>query len=120
MNINNIIANTLYLILTAIGGFIYKEYKSHNKILLEFKKKEEDRAIQLLGQENYNKDKQLVVDTIYKVEQLAKEQLQEKWTGIDKHAKVLELIAGKTGLKDEDVYDIIKITVSMLNSNKPK
>lgn len=36
------------------------------------------------------------------------------------HTKVLEFVEGKTGLRDEDIFSIIKTTVGMINANKVK
>ncbi|XOQ58323.1 MAG: hypothetical protein ACFWUI_01205 [Clostridium sp.] len=46
------------------------------------------------------------------VEQLGKE---FNWEGAVKHSKVLELIEGKTGLSDDEIYNIIKSTVLEVN-----
>jgi len=79
------------------------EYKKNYKIL---KAK--------LGEEEYNHTKQEVQDIIYKIEQLGKELA---WDAVTKHAKAAEEIASKyTGLSDEDIYNIIKTTVGMMNS----
>lgn len=69
-----------------------------------------------IGQEEYNHTKQVAQDIVYKVEQLGKELA---WDGIEKHAKAAEGIASKCAdLSDEEIYNIIKTTVGMFNTNK--
>ena len=71
---------------------------------------------QKMGQEEYNHAKQQAQDIIYKFEQLEKELA---WDAVTKHAKAAEEIAAKcTGLSDQDIYNIIKTTVGMIDSNK--
>lgn len=123
LNVNYIISYLLYLVVMAILGAAVRTWNNHSKQILAFKAKEEDRAVKVLGQQNYNRAKQIVVETVYKVEQLANENLEESWTSLDKHAKALEFISeelNKVGLKlsDEDIFSIIKTTVGMLNVGK--
>ncbi|MFU0784327.1 hypothetical protein [Clostridium sp.] len=54
----------------------------------------------------------IVQDMVKTVEQLGKE---FNWEGAVKHSKVLELIEGKTGLSDDEIYNIIKSTVLEVN-----
>lgn len=123
INVNQTIAYLLYLIAIGIGGYITKVWKANSKKILELKAKEDERAEKLLGQQNYNAAKQIVVDSVYKVEQLAKEAANEQWNSLDKHSKAIEFISqglNKAGLtlSDEDIYSIIKTTVGYINAGK--
>lgn len=123
INLNQIISYTFYLVIMGIAAYIADEYKKHSARIIEIKQKEEKRAEDLLGQKNYEEAKEIVVDAVYKTEQLAKETAGEKWSSLDKHSKALEFISDnlqKAGLKlsDEDIYDIIKTTVGYINSGK--
>lgn len=95
-----------------IGRRQVKKYLDSKQELIDMQK---EAVKQSMGIEQYNKDKQTVSDTVKAVEQLGKE---FNWEGILKHSKVLELIEGKTGLSEEEIYNTIKATV--LEINKPK
>lgn len=123
MDRNYIISYVLYLIITAIlsyGAALLKKIKEdknsfYNKQLAYINQKQEALKTQI-DQEKYNHAKEVAQDIVYKVEQLGKELA---WDTVTKHTKAAEEIAAKcTGLTDEDVYNIIKTTVGMLNANK--
>ena len=123
MNINQIIAYFFYLALMGIGGYATKVWKEHNKAILELKQKEEERAVQILGQQTTDRAKKIVSDAVYEFEQLGKE---NDWEGDLKHSKVLDFVEGKLKdlsegkiiLTDDDIFDVIKTTVGMINANK--
>ena len=71
--------------------------------------------IQKIGIDKYNSDVAMIKNAVKAVEQLGKE---NDWSGTFKHSKVLELIGDKTGLTDEEIYNIIKGTVLEVNSLK--
>lgn len=125
MNRNYIISYVLYLIITAIlsyGAALLKKIKEdknsfYNKQLAYINQKQDALKAQI-GQEEYNHAKEVAQDIVYKVEQLGKELA---WDAAEKHAKAAEEIAAKcTGLSEEDIYNIIKTTVGMLNANGNK
>lgn len=125
INLNQIIAYVLYIIIVGIVGYGIKVYKRHSKELLQFKEVEEKRSEKLLGQDNYFKAKQIIEDGVYRTEQLAKEIINEKWSAEEKHNTTFQYVSGelqKIGLKlsDEDIYNIIKSTVGYINVNKYK
>lgn len=122
MNIDYVISYALYLIITGILSYAavllkkMKEDKNsfYNK-QTEFIAAQQEALKAKIGQDEYNHTKQVAQDIVYKVEQLGKELA---WDGIEKHAKAAEDIATKcTGLSDEEIYNIIKTTVGMLNTN---
>lgn len=123
INVNQTIAYLLYIIVIGVGGYVTKVWKANSSKLLELKAREEERAEKLLGQQNYNAAKQIVVDSVYKVEQLAKEAVEEQWSGLDKHSKAIQFVSSelnKAGLtlSDENIYSIIKTTVRYINAGK--
>lgn len=116
----DIVINQIIIpILVAIIGTILEIARRQVKTYLDSKQslidKQKEALQQSMGIEQYNKDKALLQDTVKTVEQLGKE---FDWEGAIKHSKVLDLIEGKTGLSDDEVYNIIKATV--LELNKPK
>lgn len=122
MDKNYIISYVLYLLITVAVGYISVVFKKmqqdknsfYNK-QLEFIEQQETALKIKMGQEQYEQTKKEVQDIVYKVEQLGKELA---WDAVTKHAKVAEEIAAKcTGLSDEDIYNIIKTTVGMMNSS---
>lgn len=122
INLNQVIAYVLYLIITGIGAFIAAQVKKMREDKNSFYSKQatyieqQQEALKAkMGQEEYSNAKQKATDIIYKVEQLGKELA---WDAATKHSKATELISQATGLSDEDIFDIIKSTVGMINSNK--
>jgi hypothetical protein len=120
---NYIISYALYLVITGIlsyGASILKKMRDDKNSLynkqLEFINQRQEALKAQLGQEEYNHTKQIAQDIVYKVEQLGKELA---WDAVTKHANAAEEIAAKcTGFSDEEIYNIIKSTVGMLNTNK--
>lgn len=114
-----LINGILIPILVAVIGTILEIGRRQVKFFLDSKQqlieKQKEALIQTMGIEQYNKDKQVIQDAVKTVEQLGKE---FNWEGTIKHSKVLELIEGKTGLSDTDIYNIIKAAVLEVNSLK--
>lgn len=102
------------IISTLLGILAYyvKKFYNKHKGFLELQKEE---LLQKIGIEKYNADVALVKSAVKTVEQLGKE---KNWMGDLKYTKALELIKGKTGLSDEDIYNIIKAAVLEVNSMK--
>ncbi|KHD34960.1 hypothetical protein NL50_14960 [Clostridium acetobutylicum] len=122
ISVNEIIAYIFYVVIISIGGYIAKQYKAHSKQLIELKEIEEKRAQKLLGEQNYEKARQIVVDGVYRTEQLAKEMMEEKWNSLDKRNKTLQYVSEqlqKVGIQisQEDICNIIKATVGHMNIN---
>ncbi|AGK98019.1 hypothetical protein [Clostridium pasteurianum] len=95
-----------------IGRRQLKNFLDAHKELIEKQKEALEKTI---GTEQYNKDVAVVKNTVKAVEQLGKE---FNWEGAIKHSKVLELIKGKTGLSDDEIFNIIKGAVLEVNSLK--
>ncbi|MDT8719774.1 hypothetical protein IAI10_24445 [Clostridium sp. 19966] len=120
MDINQIIGYVLSLILISLTGFIIKEIALLKDS--EFVKNFKEKAIGVLGNDNEGKLEKIVKDACIEVEQLAKEGLVENISG-SKHNKALELIESalaKAGLKvtDEEIYNLIKVTIGYMNQGK--
>jgi hypothetical protein len=77
--------------------------------------KQKEALQQSMGIEQYNKDVSTIKQAVVTVEQLGKE---FDWKNETKHNKVLQMIEGKTGLTDEEVYNILKAAVLEVNSLK--
>ncbi|MDT8717749.1 hypothetical protein IAI10_13855 [Clostridium sp. 19966] len=89
-----------------------KKYLDSKQELIE---KQKEALQQSIGIDQYNKDKAVVQDAVKTVEQLGKE---FDWQGTLKHSKVLEMIEGKTGLTDDEIFNIIKAAVLEVNNIK--
>lgn len=95
-----------------IGRRQIKAYLSSKQELIE---KQKEAVKQSMGIELYNKDVATVKQAVATVEQIGRE---VNWDGALKHSKVLKMIEGKTGLSDEEIYNIIKGTVLEVNKYK--
>lgn len=95
-----------------IGRREIKAYLNSKQGLIE---KGNKALEQSMGIEQYNKDVATVKQAVQAAEQMGKE---FNWTGEMKNSKVLKLIEGKTGLTDEEIYNIIKACVLQVNSLK--
>jgi hypothetical protein len=109
-------------LLVAVVGTILEIGRRQLKTFLDSKQaliaKQEQALEQTMGTEQYNKDKAYLQGVVKTVEQLGQE---FDWQGAAKHSKVLEMISGKTGLSDDEIFNIIKETVLEINqANKPK
>lgn len=102
------------IISTFIGIMTYYARQLYNKHK-DFLQLQKQQLIQKIGIDKYNADVAIIKNTVKAVEQLGKE---NDWSGTFKHSKVLELIGNKTGLTDEQIYNIIKGTVLEVNSLK--
>lgn len=111
-----LISSIVIPVVGAVIGTILEIARRQLKTYLNSKQglidKQKEAVKQSMGIEMYNKDKQIVQDTVKTVEQLGKEL---DWDGTLKHSKVLELIKDKTGLSDTEIYNIIKATVLEVN-----
>lgn len=97
-----------------IGRRQVKKFLDSKQELIE---KQKEALQQSMGIEQYNKDADTVKQMVMTVEQLGKE---NDWKGELKHSKVLEMVEGKTGLSDDEIFNIIKAAVAELNINKTK
>nr|WP_207641241.1 hypothetical protein [Clostridium akagii] len=114
-----LITSIIIPILVAVIGTILeiarrqlKSFIDSNRQLIE---KQKQALIQSMGIERYNADVAIVKRAVQTVEQLGKE---FNWEGTVKHSKVLEMIEGKTGLTDTEIYNIIKAVVLQVNQFK--
>ncbi|MDP4143169.1 MAG: hypothetical protein Q8936_01625 [Bacillota bacterium] len=115
--INQIIVPILVAVIGTILEVARRQVKSYLDAKKELISKQKEALEQSMGTEQYNKDKQTIRETVMAVEQLGKE---FNWEGTFKHSKVLELIEGKTGLKEDEIFNIIKAGVAEINISKNK
>lgn len=123
MDRNYVISYLIYLFITGIlsyGASLLKKIKDdknsfYNK-QAEYINQQQEALKAKIGKEEYSHVKVVARDIVLKIEQLGKELA---WDAVTKHAKAAEEIATKcTGLSDEDIYNIIKTTIGMLNQRK--
>ncbi len=114
-----LITSILTPILVAVIGTIIEIARRQLNVYLDSKqqliKKQKEALVQSMGIERYNSDVAIVKQAVQTAEQLGKE---FNWEGTLKHSKVLELIEGRTGLTDEQIFNIIKATVLAVNQAK--
>ena len=114
-----LITSILTPIIVAVIGTIIEIARRQLKVYLDSKQqlieKQKEALVQAMGVEKYNSDVAIVKQAVQTVEQLGKE---FNWEGTLKHSKVLELIEGKTGLTDAQIFNIIKATVLAVNQAK--
>ena len=119
---NYVISYVLYLIITGVLSYtvtLLKKMKDDKKSFynkqVEFITQQQEALKGKIGQDEYNHIQTVSREIIYKVEQFGKEL---GWDAITKHAKAAEEIASKfTGISEEDIFNIIKSTVGMINAN---
>lgn len=110
--INQIIVPVLIVLIGTIieiGRRQLKKFLGSNEELID---KQKQALQQSMGIELYNKDRETIRDAVKAVEQLGKE---NHWAGALKHSKVFEMVQGKTGLTDKEIFNIIKATVAEFN-----
>lgn len=115
--VTTIISDIAYIIITtlfALISFYVKQFLNKHADLLE---KQEKSLENKIGVDQYNLDKSIAIDIILRVEEEAK---TFDWSSEIKHSKATSLIAEKTGLSPEDIYNIIKATVTKIKLNKVK
>lgn len=118
MVLNQLFRSSILLpsIKAAIGGIIEigeKQAKRYLDDKQEFIQKRKEALQQSIGIEKYNIVKQVIQNAAKTIEQLGKEfNLEDAFI----QSKVLELIKDKTGLSDEEIYEIVKSIVLELYS----
>lgn len=113
--INQILSPIIGAIVSMLLGILVyyvNQFYNKQKRFLELQEKE---LIQKIGIEKYSADVEVVKNAVKTVEQIGKE---KNWMGDLKYTKALEIIKGKTGLTDEDIYNIIKAAVLEVNAMK--
>ncbi|MDF2884518.1 MAG: hypothetical protein K0R54_5085 [Clostridiaceae bacterium] len=106
------IIGTIISTLLGIALFYVKKFYNKHKDFLELQR---EQLIQKIGIDKYNHDVVVVKNAVKAVEQIAKE---NDWKGTLKQTKVLDMIQGKTGLTDEQIFNVIKGTVLEVNNMK--
>lgn len=114
MLINQVVVPVIVAVIGSIMELFRRQVGKYLDSKQELIEKQKQAIEQSVGIEQYNKDKAVVQDAVKAAEQIGKE---FDWEGTLKHSKVLELVEGKTGLTDEQIFYIIKATVGELNSN---
>ncbi|URZ15344.1 phage holin, LLH family [Clostridium felsineum] len=102
----------LFNIIIGVIAYYAKQFYNKNKSVIEL---QEEQLKQKIGIDKYNQDVAIIKQSVEAVEQMGKE---FNWTGEIKNSKVLQLIEGKTGLTDEEIFNIIKAAVLQVNNIK--
>lgn len=110
--INQVVIPLLLAGIGTIAEIARRQYKKYIDSKQELIEKQKEALQQTMGIEQYNKDVSTIKQAVMTIEQLGKEY---DWKGAIKHTKVLELVEGKTGLTDEEIFNIIKAAVAGLN-----
>lgn len=110
--INQVVIPVLVAVIGSILEISRRQLKTYLDSKRELIEKQKEALEQSMGIEQYNKDVATVKEAVAAVEQLGNE---FNWKGTLKHSKVLEMIEGKTGLSDEEIYNMIKATVVGIN-----
>lgn len=113
--INQVLSPIIGAIVSMLLGILVyyvNQFYNKQKRFLELQERE---LIQKIGIEKYSADVEVVKNAVKTVEQIGKE---KNWMGDLKYTKALEIIKGKTGLTDEDIYNIIKAAVLEVNAMK--
>lgn len=113
--VNEAIPQLLYIVITVILGIVsyyVKQFLDSHKAFLEVQK---EQLISKIGEEKYKQDITIAKQIIMAVEQMGKE---FDWESAIKHSKATEMISKQTGLKDEEIFNIIKATVGEFNKNR--
>lgn len=98
--------------LLGIALYYFRQFYNKHKDFLELQRQQ---LMQKIGIDKYNADIAIVKNAVNAVEQLGKE---NDWSGTLKHAKALEIIKDRTGLTDDQIYNIIKAAVLEVNCLK--
>lgn len=117
MLLNQFIPEVLGFFLTIIAGVItyyIKKFFNEHKSLIEYQKQQ---LIQKIGIDKYNHDIDVAKGLILSVEGMGKD---FNWEGTIKHSKATELISQKTGLSDDEIYNVIKATIAEWNKDRDK
>ncbi len=115
--INQIVIPVVGVVISMLLGFIayfFRQLYINHKSMIELQKQ---ALIQKIGIDKYNHDVTVIKGAVATAEQLGKE---FDWEGTLKHTKVLELIEGKTGLSDEEIFNTIKAAVAEISKDTSK
>lgn len=106
------ILGVLFNIIIGVIAYYAKQFYNKNKGIIEL---QEEQLKQKIGIDKYNQDVAIIKQTVQAVEQMGKE---FNWQAEIKNSKVLEMIEGKIGLSDAEIYNVIKAAVLEVNNSK--
>lgn len=110
--INQVVIPVAGMVVSTVAGMIgyyAKNLYAKHKNVVDL---QAQHLQQVIGKDKYDADKETVKEAVYAVEQQAKE---FDWEGELKHSKVLDMVEGKTGLTDEQIFNLIKGFVLEVN-----
>lgn len=113
--VNQVIPQLLYIVITAIIGVIsyyVKQVLDVHKAYIDVQKQ---HIIQKIGNDAYNQDLAIAKQIVLAVEQMGRE---FNWQSEMKHSRAADMITKKTGLSEDEIYNIIKATVAEFNNSK--
>ncbi|NMM65509.1 hypothetical protein HBE96_23305 [Clostridium sp. P21] len=113
--VKSIISDGAYIIITGLFGIISFQFKKFIAEHNDYIQKEKELVKTQIGAEQYYKNKDKAIDLILRIEEEAK---AYNWDSEVKHSNAVKLISEKTGLSSEDIYDIIKSTVTKIKTGQ--
>ncbi|RMD02725.1 hypothetical protein D9O40_05340 [Clostridium autoethanogenum] len=115
--LTTIIPDLGYIIIATLFALISYYVKDFLKKHAGFIEEQEKALKDKIGVDQYNMDKSIATDIILRIEEEAK---AFDWDSEIKHSKATELISKKTGLSAEDIYNLIKATVTKIKMGQIK
>lgn len=111
------IPDICYFVVTVVSGFVCYQIQKFKKDHSDLINKQEELIKTQIGAEQYNLDKSIAESIVLRIEEEAK---NFDWDSEIKHSKSTELIAKKTNLSSEEIYNLIKATVTKIKMGQVK
>lgn len=111
------IPDICYFVIMVVSGFVCYQIQKFKKDHGDLINKQEELIKTQIGATQYNLDKSIAQDIILRIEEEAK---NFDWDSEIKHSKATQKIAERTGLSPEEIYNLIKATVTKIKMGQIK